>query len=119
MAKIHVDDSVVVLAGRDKGKTGRVLELIKNKKTGEVTHAIVEGINFVTTHTRIQQNQGRQGTTGGIETKEATIAISNIALKDPTTGKPTRVGYREEVKEISGVKKLKRVRVAKKSGKDA
>lgn len=118
MAKIHKEDQVVVLAGRDKGKTGRVLELIKDKKTGEVTHAIVEGINFVTKHNRIQQNQGRQGTTGGIETKEATIAISNINIKDPVTSKATRIGYREEVKEVSGVKKVKRVRVAKKSGKD-
>ncbi|GHT83410.1 50S ribosomal protein L24 [Actinomycetota bacterium] len=118
MAKLHKEDQIVVLSGRDKGKSGRVLELIKDKKTGKVTHAIVEGVNFVTKHSRLQQNQGRQGTTGGIETKEAKIAISSIALKDPATGNATRVGYREEVKEVSGVKKLKRVRVAKKSGKD-
>jgi large subunit ribosomal protein L24 len=118
MAKIHKEDVVIVRTGRDKGKEGRVLEVIKDKKTGNVTHLIVEGINFTTRHNRLQQNQGRQGTTGGIETKESIIAYSNVSLKDPTTGKATRVGYREEVKEVSGVKKQKRVRVAKASGKD-
>ncbi|MDR1862047.1 MAG: 50S ribosomal protein L24 [Candidatus Ancillula sp.] len=119
MAKIHKEDQVVVLSGRDKGKSGRVLELIKDKKTRKVTHAIVEHINELTKHSRLQQNNGRQGTTGGIETVEGKIAISAIALKDPATGVATRVGYRDEVKEVSGVKKLKRVRIAKKSGKDA
>lgn len=118
MAKIHKEDTVVILAGKDKGKEGRVLEVIKDKKTGLATKVIVEGVQFVTKHTRLQQNQGRQGTTGGIETKEAPIAISNVALKDPATNKPTRIGYRQEVKEVSGVKKMRRVRIARKSGKD-
>jgi large subunit ribosomal protein L24 len=118
MAKIHKEDTVIVLAGRDKGKEGRVLEVIKNKKSGHVDKLIVEGVNFVTRHTRLQQNNGRQGTTGGIETKEAIIAVSNVALKDKVSGRPTRVGYRSEVKEVSGVKKLRRIRVAKISGKD-
>jgi large subunit ribosomal protein L24 len=118
MSKIHREDTVVVIAGKDKGKEGRVLELIKDKKTGVPVKVVVEGIAFATHHNRLQQNQGRQGTTGGIETKEAAIAISNVALKDSTTGKATRVGYRQEVKEVSGVKKMRRVRVAKASGKD-
>lgn len=118
MAKIHKEDIVVVLAGRDKGKEGRVLEIIKDRKTKKPSKLIVEGINFTTRHTKVQQNQGRQGTTGGIETKESVIAYSNVAIKDPTTGKPTRVGYGQEVKEISGVKKMKRVRIAKASGKE-
>lgn len=118
MAKIHKDDQVVVIAGKDKGKSGRVLEVIRDKKTKQPTKVIVEGVQFVTRHTRVQQNQGRQGTTGGKETKEAPIAISNVAIKDPTTNKPTKVIYREEVKEVSGVKKMRRIRVAKASGKD-
>ncbi|MDR2082713.1 MAG: 50S ribosomal protein L24 [Candidatus Ancillula trichonymphae] len=118
MAKIHKEDVVVVLSGRDKGKEGRVLEVIKDKATSKPVKLIVEGINFTTRHTKLQQNQGRQGTTGGIETKESTIAYSNVALKDKTLGRATRVGYREEVREVSGVKKMRRVRVAKASGKD-
>jgi large subunit ribosomal protein L24 len=118
MAKIHKNDQVIVIGGRDKGKEGRVLEIIKDPKTGIATKAVVEGINFVKQHNRVQQQQGRQGTTGGIETKEAVIAYSNIALKDPVTGNPTRVKYRQEVQEVSGVKKMRRIRVAQKSGKD-
>ncbi|MDR0950214.1 MAG: 50S ribosomal protein L24 [Candidatus Ancillula sp.] len=118
MAKIHKEDIVVVTAGKDKGKEGRVLEVLRNKKTGQVDRVVVEGVQFATLHHRLQQAQGgHQGTTGGIETEEAPISISNVALKDPTTGKKTRVGYREEVKEVSGVKKMKRVRIAKASGK--
>jgi large subunit ribosomal protein L24 len=77
----------------------------------------VEGVNFVTKHVRVGQTQ-RGTKTGGIETMEAPIHVSNVALVDPETKKPTRVGFRTEVVEKNGVKRTVRVRYAKKSGKD-
>jgi large subunit ribosomal protein L24 len=78
---------------------------------------IVEGVNFVTKHVRVGQTQ-RGTKTGGIETHEAPIHVSNVALIDPETKKPTRVGFRTEVVEKNGVKRTVRIRYAKKSGKD-
>ena len=78
---------------------------------------IVEGVNYVTKHTRVGQSQ-RGTKTGGIETMEAPIHISNVALVDPSTKKPTRVGHRVEEQTKDGVKRTVRVRYAKKSGKD-
>jgi large subunit ribosomal protein L24 len=78
---------------------------------------IVEGVNFVTKHVRVGQTQ-RGTKTGGIETHEAPIHVSNVALVDPGTKKPTRVGFRTETVEKNGVKRTVRVRYAKKSGKD-
>ncbi|GAA1733847.1 50S ribosomal protein L24 [Microcella frigidaquae] len=116
MAKIKKGDLVQVISGAtearggDRGKQGRVIEVIADKN-----RVIVEGVNYVTKHVRVGQTQ-RGTKTGGIETAEAPIHVSNVALVDPKTKKPTRVGFREEVVEKNGVKKTVRVRYAKKSG---
>jgi large subunit ribosomal protein L24 len=118
MANIKKGDIVQVISGPtperggSRGKQGRVLEVIKEKN-----RVIVEGVNFITKHVRVGQTQ-RGTKTGGIETLEAPIHISNVALIDPETKKPTRVGFRNEVVEKDGVKRTVRVRYAKKSGKD-
>lgn len=96
--KIHTNDEVIVIAGKDKGKKAKVLKAIP--KTGKV---IVEGVNIVTRHMK------KQGSTPGQKvTFEKPIDASNVMLADPKTGKPTRVGYT--------VEKGKKVRIAKKSG---
>ncbi len=83
-AKIKKGDKVVVMAGRDKGKTGEVRQVIPDDG-----RAVVAGVNLVRRHTR----QTAQ-TEGGILTKEATIHLSNLAIADPKSGKPTRVGFK-------------------------
>lgn len=98
-AKIKKDDNVVVLAGRDKGKTGKVLRVIP--KEGR---AVVSGVNLVKRHTKQSQQSE-----GGIISKEATIDLSNIAIADPKDGKATRVGF----KVLDDGRK---VRFAKRSG---
>jgi large subunit ribosomal protein L24 len=84
MNRIKKGDNVVVLTGKDKGRTGTVLEMIT--KTDRV---LVQGINMVKRHTK--QSQTNEG---GIIAKEAAIHISNVALADPKDGKPTRVGIK-------------------------
>jgi large subunit ribosomal protein L24 len=99
MQKIRKGDKVVVLAGKDKGRTGEVLSVApKDDK------AVVRGVNLVRRHQKQSQSQE-----GGIITKEAPIHLSNIALADPKDGKPTRVGFQLQ-------KDGKKVRVAKRSG---
>ena len=110
MANIKKDDLVQVLSGSDRGKQGKVLEVLV-----EQDRVIVEGINYVTKHIKVGQTQ-RGTKTGGVEQHEAPIHISNVALVDPKTKKPTRVGFKEETVEKNGVKKTVRVRYAKKSG---
>jgi large subunit ribosomal protein L24 len=83
-AKIKKGDKVVVIAGRDKGKSGEVLSVIPRD-----ARATVRGINLVKRHQR--QTQAQEG---GIITKESTIHLSNLAIADPKTGKPTRVGFK-------------------------
>ena len=118
MANIKKGDLVQVITGAtqarggDRGKQGRVLEVLVEKN-----RVVVEGVNFVTKHVRVGQTQ-RGSKTGGIETVEAPIHISNVALVDPESKKPTRVGFRTETVEKDGVSKTVRVRYAKKSGKD-
>jgi large subunit ribosomal protein L24 len=115
MAKIKKGDLVTVIAGRErraKNRTGRVLEVLKDQDK-----VIVEGINRVTKHTKVGQSQ-RGARTGGIETVEAPIHISNVMLVDPETKKPTRVGHRVETVERDGRTREVRVRFAKRSGKD-
>jgi len=98
-AKIRKGDRVQVLTGKDKGKRGEVLRVLP-----EESRAFVQGINMVKRHAKPQgMNQP-----GGIQEKEASIDLSNLALIDPKTDKPTRVGFR-----MDGDKK---VRVAKASG---
>jgi large subunit ribosomal protein L24 len=118
MANIKKGDLVQVISGPtearggSRGKQGRVIEVL-----GEKDRVIVEGVNFVTKHVRVGQTQ-RGTKTGGIETHEAPIHVSNVALVDPDTKKPTRVGFRSEIVEKDGVKRTVRIRYAKKSGKD-
>ncbi|WP_263055030.1 50S ribosomal protein L24 [Curtobacterium sp. RIT-PI-V] len=116
MANIKKGDLVQVITGAtqerggDRGKQGKVIEVLKDKQ-----RVVVEGVNFVTKHVRVGQTQ-RGSKTGGIEKREASIHVSNVALVDPKTKKPTRVGFRTEEVEKGGVKKTVRVRYAKKSG---
>jgi len=118
MANIKKGDLVQVISGAtqarggDRGKQGKVLEVLVERN-----RVVVEGVNFVTKHVRVGQTQ-RGSKTGGIETVEAPIHISNVALVDPESKKPTRVGFRTETVEKDGVSKTVRVRYAKKSGKD-
>ena len=118
MAKIKKGDLVQVISGPtqarggDRGKQGKVLEVLV-----ESNRVVVEGVNFATRHTRVGQTQ-RGTKTGGIETVEAPIHISNVALVDPDSKKPTRVGHRVDTVTKDGVTKNVRVRYAKKSGKD-
>jgi large subunit ribosomal protein L24 len=97
--KIKKGDQVVVITGKDKGRTGEVLEVRPSE-----SQLKVQGINMVTRHRRASQNNP-----GGIERMEATIHISNVALIDPESNKPTRVGYSME----DG----KKQRIARRSGK--
>ena len=98
MQKIRKGDEVVVLTGKDKGRTGEVVQVMPKED-----RAVVKGINLVKRHQRQTQTQE-----AGIITKEASIHLSNIAIADPKDGKPTRVGFK-----VEGDKK---VRVAKRSG---
>ena len=98
-AKIKKGDRVIVTAGRDKGKRGEVRQVMPDDG-----RAIVAGVNLVRRHTR----QTAQ-TEGGIISKESTIHLSNLAILDPKTGKPTRVGF----KVLDDGRK---VRVARSSG---
>jgi large subunit ribosomal protein L24 len=97
--KIKKGDKVVVLTGKDKGATGEVLKVLRAE-----SRLVVQGVNLVTRHRKPSQIS-----TGGIEKMEKSIHVSNVALADPKTGKPTRVGY-------TVLKDGKKVRVAKKSG---
>ncbi len=98
-AKIRKGDKVVVLAGRDKGRTGEVVEV--HPAAGR---ALVRGVNLVKRHQRQSAQQE-----GGIISKELPIHLSNIAIADPKDGKPTRIGFK-----IGG--DGRKVRVAKRSG---
>lgn len=111
MAKIKKDDLVVVIAGRDRGQQGRVLSVDTERE-----RVVVEGIQRVTKH--IKPGTSRDNAEGGLVTVEAAIHISNVMLVDPETKKGTRVGYRTEQVEQDGRTRTKRVRVAKRSGKD-
>ena len=101
-AKIRKGDKVVVLSGRDKGRSGEVIEVHPRAE-----RALVRGINMVKRH---QKQTAQQE--GGIISKELPIHLSNIALADPKDGKPTRVGF----KIIGKGDDRKVVRVAKRSG---
>jgi large subunit ribosomal protein L24 len=104
MSKLHIKkgDTVYVLAGEDRKKTGRVLSV--DRKKGR---ALVEGVNFITKATKPSAKHPQ----GGLVKMEAPIHVSNLALLDPKSGKPTRVGFR---KNDEG----KTVRYSKKSGQE-
>ena len=104
MSKLHIkkNDTVVVLAGQDKGKTGKVLKVLVDEN-----RALVEGVNMVSKSTKPSAKNPQ----GGIVKQEAPIHISNLSLVDPKSGKPTRVG-------INVAEDGKKVRIAKKSGEE-
>ena len=104
MSKLHFkkNDTVVVLAGEDKGKTGKVLKVLVEKN-----RALVEGVNMVSKSTKPSAKNPQ----GGIVKQEAPIHISNLSLVDPKSGKATRVG-------IKVTEDGKKVRIAKKSGEE-
>jgi len=118
MPKIKKGDLVQVITGAkqdrggDRGKQGKVLsvDFVKNR-------VIVEGVNMVTRHNKIGQTE-KSAKTGGIETMEAGIHISNVALVDPSTKKPTRMGSKVESVTKGGKSKTVRTRVSVKSGKE-
>ena len=101
-ARIKKGDKVVVIAGRDKGRTGEVIEMRRDEG-----RALIRGVNMVKRHQRQSASQE-----GGIISKEAPIQLSNIALADPKDGKPTRVGF----KFVGTGDERKKVRIAKRSG---
>src|SRR6478752_6480765 len=102
--KVKKGDTVLVIAGKDKGSRGKVLSAIPREDK-----VVVEGVNRVKKHTRIRTTQ-RGSKTGGIVTQEASVHVSNVMVVDPD-GAPTRVGYRVDE---NGHK----VRVARTTGKD-
>jgi large subunit ribosomal protein L24 len=100
--KLRTDDEVVVISGKDKGKTGKILRVDRSKD-----RVYVEGINIVKRHQR--PNQARPNAPVGVIEREGPVHISNVALLDPKEHKPTRVGVRRT--EDGG-----RMRVTKRSG---
>jgi large subunit ribosomal protein L24 len=101
--RIRKGDRVVVISGKDLGVEGRVLEVLPRKE-----RVIVEGVNRITRHEKVRMSR-RGAQEGGITHKEAAIHISNVALVDPSDGKPSRIGYKVE---SNGAKS----RVSKRSG---
>ena len=101
-AKIRKGDKVIVLTGRDKGRTGEVIEV-----RPDANRALVRGVNMVKRHQRQTAQQE-----GGIISKESTIHLSNLAVADPKDGKPTRVGF----KFVGEGEHRKKIRIAKRSG---
>ena len=99
MQKIRKGDKVIVLAGKDKGRTGEVIRMMPRED-----RAVVRGINMIKRHQRQGANQE-----AGIVAREAPIHVSNISVADPKDGKPTRVGF----KKLDDGRK---VRIAKRSG---
>ena len=103
--KVHKGDTVLVVAGKDKGAKGKVLVAYPSREK-----VLVEGVNRIKKHTAVSQNE-RGASSGGIVTQEAAIQVSNVMVVD-SDGNPTRIGYRRD--EETG----KNVRVSKKNGKD-
>lgn len=100
--KIKKGDQVIVITGKDKGTKGEVLEMLTDEN-----RVLVRGVNVVTKH-----QKPTQVSAGGLQKVERSIHISNIALADPKTGKPTRVGYKL-------AKDGKKTRIARRSGEVA
>ena len=103
--KVHKGDTVLVIAGKDKGAKGKVLQAFPDRN-----RVLVEGVNRIKKHTADSARE-RGASSGGIVTQEAPIHVSNVMVVD-SDGTPTRIGYRLD--EESG----KRVRISKRNGKD-
>ncbi len=102
-ARIRKDDTVIVIAGKDKGRSGKVVRVMAADD-----RVVVEGVNMVKRHTKPDIAHPN----GGVVSKEASIHVSNVALRDPKTGKPTRVGF----KTVGEGSQRRKVRIAKGSG---
>jgi large subunit ribosomal protein L24 len=102
-ARIKKDDTVIIIAGKDKGRSGKVLKVLPSEE-----RVVVEGLNMVKRHTKPDMANPN----GGVIAKEAPLHVSNVALRDPKTGKPTRVGF----KMVGEGATARKVRVAKGSG---
>ena len=104
--RIRTDDTVLVVSGKDKGKSGRVLRVDPSRRK-----VFVEGLNIIKRHQRPRSmDSQKQGAQGGIIEKEGPIDVSNVALLDPTDNKPTRIG-------TTVTDEGERVRVSKRTGK--
>ena len=103
--KVHKGDTVLIIAGKDKGAKGKVIEAYPTRNK-----VLVEGVNRIKKHTAVSTNE-RGASSGGIVTQEAPIDVSNVMVVD-SYGKPTRIGYRRD--DETG----KKVRVSKRNGKD-
>ena len=104
--KVKKGDTVVVIAGKDKGAKGKVIKTFPTRE-----RVLVEGVNRIKKHTAQSANQ-RGASSGGIVTQEAAIHVSNVMVVD-ADGNPTRIGYRD-----GGEGEQKRVRISRRSGKD-
>jgi large subunit ribosomal protein L24 len=114
--KIKKGDTVKVIAGKDKGAEGKVIQVLREEQ-----RVVVEGVNRVKKHTKVVQQGGRGGTTGGIITTEAPIHVSNVMLVEGNG--TTRVGFRrEEVQKRrpdgSTYTGTRSVRISRKTGKE-
>ncbi len=103
MPKQHVrrNDTVLVLTGKDRGKRGRVLQVMPDKQ-----RVLIEGVNMIKRHTRPNPQRNIKG---GVLEREASMHVSNVQLIDPTSNKPTRVGRKQ-------LEDGQRVRIGRKSG---
>ena len=112
--RIKKGDRVIVVSGKDKGVTGKVIEAYPTTQ-----RVLVEGVNRIKKHTKIGQST-RGAKTGGIVTQEASVHVSNVMLVVEIDGKKvcSRVGYRVEKVERDGREKTVRVRYAKRTGED-
>ena len=107
--KIKKGDTVVVLAGRDRGREGTVIAAYPDRQ-----RVLVHGVNIIRKNTKVNFQGARGAKEGGIVTQEAPIHVSNVALVDPDTKKPARAGYR--IEETDGVQA--KTRISRTSGKD-
>jgi large subunit ribosomal protein L24 len=118
MPAIKKGDTVILITGKtqarggDRGKTGIVLSIDKEKN-----RVIVDGLNLVKKHVR-KTETAKGATDGGIVTEPAPIHISNVALVDPSTKKATRIGAKVETVTVNGKSKIVRTRISKSSGKE-
>ena len=112
--KIKKGDRVLVVSGKDKGVSGKVIEAYPDTQ-----RVLVEGVNRIKKHTKVGQTS-RGAKTGGIVTQEAPVHVSNVMLLVEVDGKKvgSRVGYRTETVERDGRQKTVRVRYAKRTGED-
>ena len=104
--KIRKGDTVVVIAGKDRGREGKVIAVYPSRQ-----RVLVEGVNIIRKNTKVDYQGARGAKEGGIVTQEAPIHVSNVALIDPDGRKPARVGYRVDE---NGTK----IRISRPGGKD-